>query len=140
VSSVILQTAARAIEPLLLFFAAYLVVAGHNEPGGGFVGGLVAASAFTLHSIAFGVASARRALRADPRTLAGLGLVVALVAAWWGPAAGAAPMTGLWAKLPGHTALALGTPVVFDLGVFLVVVGATLAAIFGLSEEEEEGA
>jgi multicomponent Na+:H+ antiporter subunit B len=136
VSSIIVQTAARAIEPLLLFFSVYLVTAGHNEPGGGFVGGLVAAAALTLHSIAFGVDSARRALRLDPRTIAGIGLLVALAAVWAGAAAGRPPMTGMWVAMPGRTALELGTPVLFDAGVFLVVLGSALSGIFSLSEEE----
>jgi multicomponent Na+:H+ antiporter subunit B len=135
-SSVIVQTAARAIVPLLLFVSAYLLLAGHDEPGGGFVGGLVAAAALMLHAIAFGTSAARRALRVDPRTLVGVGLLLALAAVWAGPAAGRPPMTGLWAGGTGGTVLALGTPVLFDAGVFLVVVGAALSAIFGLSEEE----
>jgi multicomponent Na+:H+ antiporter subunit B len=134
-NSLIIQTAARAIEPLLLFFSFYLLVAGHNEPGGGFVGGLVAAAALTLHAIAFGVGAARRALRWDPQSLMGVGLVVALAAVWAGTFAGRAPMTGLWMPTPGKTAVELGTPVLFDLGVFLVVMGATLGVIFSLSEE-----
>jgi multicomponent Na+:H+ antiporter subunit B len=133
VSSIIVQTAARAIEPLLLFFSAYVLLAGHDEPGGGFVGGLVAAAALTLHAIAFGVDSARRALRLDPRTIAGLGLVVALVAVWAAVVAGRPPMTGLWAEAPGGTLL-VGTPVLFDAGVFLVVLGSALNGIFSLSE------
>jgi multicomponent Na+:H+ antiporter subunit B len=136
VSSIIVQTAARAIAPLLLLFSAYLLVAGHDEPGGGFVGGLVAAAALTLHAIAFGVGSARRALRLDPRTIAGIGLVLALAAAWAGPLAGEPPMTGLWTRAPGQTVLELGTPVLFDAGVFLAVFGSALTAIFSLSEEE----
>jgi multicomponent Na+:H+ antiporter subunit B len=135
-SSLIIRTAALTIEPLLLFFSFYLLVAGHNEPGGGFVGGLVAAAALTLHAIAFGVGSARRALRWDPQTLMGGGLVAALAAVWMGPLFGKPPMTGLWARMPGQTAIELGTPVLFDAGVFLVVAGATLAVIFSLSEEE----
>jgi multicomponent Na+:H+ antiporter subunit B len=134
-SSLIIQTAARTIVPLLLFFSFYVLVAGHNEPGGGFVGGLVAAAALTLHAIAFGVGSARRALRWDPQTVIGAGLVVALAAVWLGPLAGRAPMTGLWARTPGRTAIELGTPLLFDVGVFLVVAGATLGVIFSLSEE-----
>ena len=134
-SSLILQTAARTIQPLLLFYAFYVLVAGHNEPGGGFVGGLVAAAALTLHAIAFGVDSARRALRWDPQTLMSAGLVLAIASVWIGPLAGAPPMTGLWGHLPGDTALEAGTPVLFDLGVFLVVAGATLGVIFSLSEE-----
>jgi multicomponent Na+:H+ antiporter subunit B len=136
VSSLILQTASRAIAPLLLFFSMYLLVAGHDEPGGGFVGGLVATAALTLHAIAFGVGSARRALRLDPRTVAGLGLVLAVAAVWAGPAFGRAPMAGLWVDGPGRTALSLGTPVLFDAGVYLVVLGSALNALFGLAEEE----
>jgi multicomponent Na+:H+ antiporter subunit B len=134
-SSVILRSAARVIEPLLVFYALYLLVAGHNEPGGGFVGGLVGAAALTLHAIAFDVASARRTLRLDPRTVAGIGLLLALAAAWLGPIAGKPPMTGLWTHAPGRTVLELGTPVLFDAGILLVVVGATASAIFSLSEE-----
>jgi multicomponent Na+:H+ antiporter subunit B len=136
-SSIILQGAARPLVPLLLLFSAYLLVAGHDEPGGGFVGGLVAAAGVVLHAIAFGAPSARRALRADPRTLAGAGLLAALAATWAGPLAGAPPLRGLWTELPGRTALlALGTPVLFDAGVYLVVLGATLSIVLGLSEEE----
>ncbi|HYG68294.1 MAG TPA: Na+/H+ antiporter subunit B [Anaeromyxobacteraceae bacterium] len=134
-SSVIVQTAARILGPLLLFFSGYLLVAGHNEPGGGFVGGLVATAALVLHAIASGVPAARRALRVDPRSLAGIGLVVALVAVWVGPLAGRPPMTGIWTEAPGATALELGTPVLFDAGVYLVVFGSAVSTIFSLSEE-----
>jgi multicomponent Na+:H+ antiporter subunit B len=63
-----------------------------------------------------------------------VGLWVALAAVWAGPLVGQPPMAGLWAGA-GRTAVALGTPVLFDAGVFLVVVGSALAAIFSLSEE-----
>ena len=65
--------------PLLLLFALFLLLRGHNAPGGGFVGGLVVAAAFVLHSIAFGIAASRRALLVDPSTLLSVGLLVALV-------------------------------------------------------------
>ena len=57
--------------PLLLLFAVFLLLRGHNEPGGGFVGGLVAAAAFALYAIAYGVERARRALLVKPLTLLG---------------------------------------------------------------------
>lgn len=134
-SSIILQTAARAIEPLMLLLSIYLFTAGHDLPGGGFVGGLVAAAALVLHAIAFGVASARQALRVEPRSVAAVGLGVCLLAAWAGVAAGRPPMTGLWAKGAGLGVVGAGTPVLFDAGVFLVVVGSVLNAVFSLSEE-----
>ncbi len=61
-TSLILSTATRYMLPLLLLFSIFLLLRGHNEPGGGFVGGLVAAAAFALYAIAFDVATARRTL------------------------------------------------------------------------------
>ena len=65
-TSTILQTATRVLMPLLLLFAVFLLLRGHNQPGGGFVGGLVVASSFVLYSIAFGVDAGRRALLVRP--------------------------------------------------------------------------
>ena len=59
--------------------AVFLLMRGHNEPGGGFVGGLIAAAAFALYGIAFGVRRARQALLVSPLILLGAGLLVALV-------------------------------------------------------------
>ena len=65
-TSSILQTATRLLMPLLLLFAVFLLLRGHNQPGGGFVGGLVVAASFVLYSIAFGVDASRRALLVRP--------------------------------------------------------------------------
>ena len=78
-TSSILQTAVRVLMPLLLLFAVFLLMRGHNQPGGGFVGGLVVAASFVLYSIAFGVDAARRALLVGPSTLLGVGLLVAFL-------------------------------------------------------------
>ena len=64
--SPIFRTAARLLMPLLLLFSVFLLLRGHNEPGGGFVGGLVAAAAFALYAIAFGTRRARQALVVSP--------------------------------------------------------------------------
>lgn len=136
--SIVLQTSTLVVQPLLVFASAFFLAFGHDEPGGGFVGGLTAASAFALHAIAFGVASARRSLRLDPRSIAGLGLALAVAVAVVPVLAGDAPLRAGWTELAvgGGEALALGTPLLFDLGVYLVVLGSTLAAIFTLAEAE----
>ena len=67
-NSLLLRTAARFLVTLLLLFSIFLLLRGHNEPGGGFVGGLVAAGAFALYGLASNVVEARRALRVDTRT------------------------------------------------------------------------
>ncbi len=77
-SSLILRAATRALAPLLLLLALFLLWRGHNEPGGGFIGGLVAASAAALQGLAFGPAAARRMLVLPPVAVAGLGLAVAV--------------------------------------------------------------
>lgn len=136
-SSLILRTATRLLQPLLLFFSLFLLVRGHDEPGGGFVGGLTAAAAFALNAIAYGTACARRTLRADPRTLAGAGLVVALTSAAISLALGRPLMSGIWTtvRVPGLASLDVGTPLLFDVGVYLVVLGAALTVILEMGEE-----
>jgi multicomponent Na+:H+ antiporter subunit A len=131
VNSPIFRTAARLLMPLLLLFSVFLLLRGHNEPGGGFVGGLVAASAFALYSIAFGVQRARQALLVKPLTLQGAGLLVALLGGMPAVVRGEPFLKAVWTSGP----VALGTPAVFDVGVFLVVTGVVLMMLFSLAEE-----
>ena len=134
-TSSILQTATRLLMPLLLLFAVFLLLRGHNQPGGGFVGGLVVAASFVLYSIAFGVDAARRALLVRPSTLLGVGLLVAFVSGLPAVVAGHAFMTALWTTVAaGSMAIAVGTPLVFDVGVFLAVIGVVLTIVFTLAE------
>ena len=134
-SSSILQTATRVLMPLLLLFALFLLLRGHNQPGGGFVGGLVVASSFVLYSIAFGVDAGRRALLVRPATLLGVGLLVALTSGLPALVARRPFMTAQWVEVPfGRSAVAVGTPLVFDVGVFLAVVGVVLTIVFTLAE------
>jgi multicomponent Na+:H+ antiporter subunit A len=130
-TSPIFRTATRLLMPLLLLFSVFLLLRGHNEPGGGFVGGLVAAAAFALYSIAFGVERARHALLVKPLTLLGVGLLIALGSGIPAALRGQPFMTAQWAPGP----VTLGTPVLFDIGVFLVVAGVVLMMIFSLAEE-----
>lgn len=134
-TSTILQTATRALMPVLLLFAIFLLLRGHNQPGGGFVGGLVVASSFVLYSIAFGVDAARRALLVSPATLLGVGPLIALTSGLPAVITGQPFMTAQWTEVPlGGTAVALGTPLVFDVGVFLAVIGVVLTIVLTLAE------
>ena len=134
-TSSILQTAARFLMPLLLLFAVFLLLRGHNQPGGGFVGGLVVAASFVLYSIAFGVAAARRALLVRPSRLLGIGLLVALVSGLPGVAVGQPFLTAIWTTVAaGSMTLDVGTPLAFDIGVFLAVIGVVLTIVFTLAE------
>lgn len=135
-TSSILQTGARALMPLLLLFAVFLLLRGHNQPGGGFVGGLVVALSFVLYSLAFGVDASRRALLVSPSTLLGVGPLVALTSGLPGVLRGQSFLTAQWAELSvGGTVVAVGTPLVFDVGVFLAVIGVVLTIVFTLAED-----
>jgi multicomponent Na+:H+ antiporter subunit A len=131
VTSPIFRTAARLLMPLLLLFSVFLLLRGHNEPGGGFVGGLIAAAAFALYAIAFGAHRARQALLVRPMTLLGAGLLIALVSGVPAVVRGKPFLAAVWASGP----VAVGTPALFDAGVFLVVAGVALMMIFNLAEE-----
>ena len=137
-TSIIFRATARVLLPLLLVFSIFLFMRGHNEPGGGFVGGLVAAAAWALYAIAHGPAIARRDLRVDPLLLIGVGLLLALGSGLFGLLNAGSFLNAVWGEVPilGLEPVALGTPVFFDLGVYLVVFGVTLTIILSLAEEE----
>ena len=133
--SLILQTASRYLMVLLVIFSVFILLRGHNEPGGGFVGGLLVAGAFALYGLAYAPERARRLLRLDPRTIIGVGLVTAatsgLTAVWYGQPF----LTGLWLPYRIPFLGKLGTVFIFDLGVYLVVLGTTLLVLLTLEEE-----
>jgi len=137
-NSLILSAATRVLVALMLLFSVYMLLRGHNQPGGGFIGGLIAAIGFALYAIAQGTAAARAALRIDPRDLGVIGLGLALLAGLGAAVFGDPLFTGQWWFL-GATAESKGLPLssvlVFDIGVYLVVVGAVLTLVFALEEE-----
>jgi multicomponent Na+:H+ antiporter subunit B len=137
VNSIILSTVSRLLIGLLLVFSVFLLLRGHNLPGGGFAGGLVAASAVVLHALAAGFPAARRLLFVDPRTIMGLGLAVAACSGALGFVWNLPFLTGLWDKTPLPVVGKIGTPLVFDTGVYLLVLGMTCLVVFALGEDED---
>jgi multicomponent Na+:H+ antiporter subunit B len=137
--SVILATATRYLMPMLLLLSAFLLFRGHNLPGGGFIGGLVASATFILHSFAFGVDKTQALLRVSPQTLIAGGLLTAVGSGLLALFNGQAFMTASWGALPpgDPQGLHIGTPVIFDIGVYLVVIGAVLTIILALAQEED---
>jgi multicomponent Na+:H+ antiporter subunit B len=147
VKSLILSVATRFLTPLMLAFSVFMLLRGHNLPGGGFIGGLIAATAFCLYVAAEGVAAARAALRVEPTTLAMTGVGLAVAAGFWGLAARGAFLAGVWPFVTsdgagGKAGLPVGSVLMFDTGVYLVVIGTVSAVFFALSGDpdgREEG-
>lgn len=130
--SVILKTATRLMVGMILVFAVYLLLRGHHEPGGGFIAALVAGTGFALFAIAEGPRKVRLAVRLRPATIALSGLSLAIIAGMPAVFASQPFLTGIWWNLGPK--LAVGTPLIFDIGVFLAVLGAILAILLTLEE------
>lgn len=142
--SLLLVTMVRVLMPLILLFSLFIFARGHQYPGGGFVGGLVAAGGLVLWILSVGARAAQLRFPVRPNTLAATGLACAAIAAvlpvlWKRPV-----MTSLWLAipLPGGGHYDLGTTTLFDLGVYLSVLGTVLLFVFTLElgpEQLEEG-
>lgn len=134
-NSLILKVMTSALTPLLLMFSVYLLLRGHNSPGGGFAGGLIAASMLILFALVFGVRKTRRALRVSPEALLIIGLAIALLSGLVGWLTGGELLQAWWYSREVEIIKHLGTPLVFDLGVYLTVIGAMLTIVLTLIEE-----
>lgn len=137
--TVIFRTFAPYLAALMVLFSIFVLLRGHNEPGGGFIGGLIAASALAIFGIACGVASVRRAIVFHPMSISAFGLFIGALAGLPSLLFGQAYMTSQW--LIFHLAdveIALSTPLVFDIGVYLVVVGAIGSIALSLEERETD--
>jgi len=130
--SIILKTATRLMVGMILVFAVYLLLRGHHEPGGGFIAALVAGTGFALFAIAEGPRKVRLAIRLRPAIIALSGLGLTLIAGLPAVFASRPFLTGIWWNLGSK--LSVGTPLIFDIGVFLAVLGAILAILLALEE------
>lgn len=134
-SPFILRRTAPVYFWLLLVTSLWILLRGHDQPGGGFIGGLVAALAFAMIALAHGIDRARRSLRLHPVALIGIGLSLALLSGVPGMAADGAYLSHLWHE---GESLKLSTTMLFDLGVYIVVLGGVLAFLFGLQRGAEK--
>lgn len=130
-TSVILKTATRLVGALVLVLSVYLLWRGHHAPGGGFIAALVAATGFALVALSEGPGVVRRGLRIRPQVLIGVGMGLSMGAGIAGMMRQRPFLTGIW--WPSENPV-VGTPLLFDLGVFLVVLGAILTVLLALEE------
>jgi len=136
--TIILRTASNYLLPLLLLFSVFVLLRGHYLPGGGFVGGLVAAIAIVLHAFANGLENTRRFLKYNPWVLIPFGLGLSLASGFAPMVVGLPFMKGMWFPEPLPVIGMVGTPLFFDIGVYLVVIGITLTILFTSAESNQE--
>lgn len=136
-NDVLLQTTTKVVVFIILTFAMHLFFAGHHNPGGGFIGGLVTAAALVLIALAFSTDTIRKALPVDFRILTGIGLGIALLTGAGSFIFGVPFLSQTFGyfELPllGETELA--TAMLFDLGVYLAVLGVTMTIILQIGED-----
>jgi len=135
-NSIILKIAAKYLLPLLLLFSIFVLLRGHYLPGGGFIGGLVASIALILHAFSVGFQEAKKDMPFHPGFLMPFGLLISLVSGIIPMFIGKPFMTGLW--YPEKVAIVgnLGTALFFDIGVYIVVIGACLTIILTIAESK----
>jgi multicomponent Na+:H+ antiporter subunit B len=140
-NSILFQIAVRWVIPLQLALSIVLLLRGHNEPGGGFIGGLLAASAFLVHGMAHSPEKARCLLRIDPILCMATGLAIAALSGIFAWSASKPFLTGLWSDLSIPTILIgdlkIGSPLLFDIGVYLVVLGIGASLVFDFWEVQD---
>lgn len=135
--SLIRHTTAGVVVPLAVLFSVYLLFVGHNQPGGGFVGGLVLGAAVALVYVDRGLEGLQRLLRLQPEVYVGAGLTLAALtsaAGWiWGTTFLDQEHWELDLAVLGVVKVATTLP--FDIGVYLIVAGTVGAALRSLGEE-----
>ncbi len=137
-SSLILRTAIRYLFPIIVLFSIFLLLRGHDEPGGGFIGGLLGATAFALFAIGYSVETSRRMLRFELHQLMGVGLLMATLSGVVGLILGEPFLSSAWIEIPipgRPEPFKLATYLFFDIGVYLVVLSITLMIVYALAEE-----
>ncbi|MGP9661902.1 Na+/H+ antiporter subunit A [Arthrobacter sp. AOP36-C1-22] len=138
--SIIFEVVARLVFHTIIIFSIYLLLAGHNSPGGGFAGGLLAGLALTIRYLAGGRFELAEATPISPGTLLGLGLATSALS-------GVVPLL-LGGQLFQTAVLEFALPVFgeqkfvtstfFDIGVYLVVVGLVVDVLRSLGSEIDE--
>ena len=137
-NSTILQIAQRYVRVFLLVFAVIALVRGHNHPGGGFIAGLLAGLSMVMKGFAYDLDLVAKQMKFAPERIMALGILLILASALPSVMDGTSFMTAYWLqlKVPLLDELKLGTPLLFDIGVFFGVIGITRLFFFSLKRAE----
>lgn len=138
-NDLILQTATKITVFIILAYSLNLFFAGHNTPGGGFIGGLISAAAIVLLLLAFDMKTVKKILPFDFKKVAALGLLIAALTGMGSFLFDVPFLTHTFGHfdLPIFGDTELATAVLFDTGVYLVVVGVTLTIIQTIGEDDD---
>ncbi len=137
-NSVILQIASKYVRWLLIIFSVIMLIRGHNLPGGGFIGGMLAGLSLAYKGFAYTPGILEKEMKIKPEYIMAFGLLLIFISVWPGILLKTALMEGVWFTIPfpfteGYK---FGTPFLFDIGVYFVVIGVTVLFLFSLTEKK----
>ena len=134
-NSLILKTALIILMPIFGLFSLYLLFRGHDDSGGGFIGALTISIVIVFHAMIFGSGATKQRFRLNLLTLIASGLILAAASGVASLFAADPFLSAIWFQLPliGK----MGTPILFDIGVYIVVIGIVLKITFSLIEEKK---
>ena len=137
-NSIILKMAVYVLKPLFLVVSIWLLLRGHNYPGGGFIGGLIAGSALIFKPLAYDIEPGTRQSPAQPLAFLASGMACIFISAFVPLITKGFILKGQWLKgldtwLPAS--LKIGTPLLFDIGVYLTVIGFIYLIFTSIMEE-----
>lgn len=134
--SLILRTVSLGLLFIIMLFSIYVLLQGHNNPGGGFIAGLVASAVILIQHLAFSHKVMQKIFYPVFHRMVGIGVLIALGSGFFGWLSGDGFLSGYhWELvLPSGNHIAIPSVIVFDLGVFFVVIGTVVAIFRGLEE------
>jgi len=138
INNVMLHSVTKITTFIILTFSIYLFFAGHNNPGGGFIGGLMTASALLLMYLSFDMKTIKKALPFNFTHMIAIGLLISIFTGFAGILAGYPFLTQFdrYVEVPVLGQFHLTSAVPFDLGIYLVVVGISLQMILTIAEDD----
>lgn len=134
--SLIFFTTSKFIFVLMIVFSIWVLLRGHNSPGGGFIAGLITSGAFALYLFSHRPRQLKRLIPINLTSLLAIGISVVILSGFFSIFSKKPFLTSLWIKL-NIIHLNLGSPLIFDIGVYLVIVSSILIILFALSESEK---
>ncbi len=134
-SSLLIKLASPYIKGLLIILSILVLFRGHNHPGGGFIAGILASAGIIFDAFAHRLSEPLERTIISPLKLIIAGLVAIFFSTMAGIFSGGGVLAGLWLNIEFLPTVKLGTPLLFDLGVYLTVTGALVLMVLKILED-----
>jgi len=133
--NLILEKISKLYLIVMIVLSVFILLRGHNNPGGGFIGGIITSTGFIFYGIINGSEKVKKMLKISTIELMGAGLFMGLIALFIPLFSGREPFTGVWMEFTLFSSVThIGTPLLFDTGIYFVVTGVFLSIIISVMD------